>query len=210
MTSSTWNLIHAERRRLLEDLSALTPDQWSTRSLCPEWTVHRMLGHIVALTKQTPPKFIVKFLRSGFAFDRMVAKDAAQESAGTPQQTLDELAAHVHDTTSPPGPVDSWIGELVVHGADIRRPLGLSYTPPVATTVQVADFYKSSNLLIGAKKRIAGLRLIAADADWSHGAGPEVGGPLLSLVQAMTGRGVALADLTGDGVETLRLRMSAA
>jgi uncharacterized protein (TIGR03083 family) len=210
MTSPTWKLIHAERRRLIADLTVLTPDQWSARTLCPEWTVHQMLGHIVALTKQTPPKFFVNFVRSGFAFNTMVAKDAARESAGTPQQTLDELARHVDDTTSPPGPVDSWIGELVVHGADIRRPLGLSYTPPVATTVQVADFYKSSNLLIGAKKRIAGLRLVAADADWSHGAGPEVRGPLLSLVQAMTGRGVALADLSGEGVEQLRTRMPGA
>src|SRR5579875_1711318 len=208
--TSTWDLIHAERRQLIEDLTALTPGQWATRSLCREWTVHQMLGHVVALTKQTPPKFFVKFLRSGFAFDSMVAKDVARESAGTPQQTLDELARHVDGTTSPPGPVDSWIGELVVHGADIRRPLGLSYTPPVATTVQVANFYKSSNVLIGAKKRIAGLRLVAADADWTHGAGPEVRGPLLSLVQAMTGRGVALADLAGEGVEQLAMRMPSA
>jgi uncharacterized protein (TIGR03083 family) len=210
MTSPTWNLINAERRQLIEDLAALTPDQWSTRSLCPEWTVHQMLGHVVALTKQTPPKFLLKFIRSGFAFNTMVASDAARESAGTPQQTLDELAKHVDDTTSPPGPLDSWIGELVVHGADIRRPLGLSYTPPVNTTMQVADFYKSSNLLIGAKKRIAGLRLVATDAGWSHGAGPEVRGPLLSLVQAMTGRRVALADLAGDGVEQLSTRMPTA
>lgn len=210
MTSTTWTLIHAERRQLIEDLAALTPDQWSTRSLCSEWTVHQMLGHIVALTKQTPPRFVVKFLRSGFAFNTMVAKDAARQSAGTPQQTLDELARHVQDTTSPPGPVDSWIGELVVHGADIRRPLGLSYAPPVTTTLQAADFYKSSNLLIGAKKRIAGLHLIAVDADWSHGAGPEVRGPLLSLVQAMIGRGIVLADLAGEGVAQLRTRMPSA
>ena len=36
----------------------------------------------------------------------------------------------------------------------------------------------------------------------------EVSGPMLSLVQAMTGRRAALADLAGDGVETLRSRMA--
>ena len=71
MPSSTWNLIHAERRQLIEDLTPLTPDQWSARSLCPEWTVHQMLGHIVALTKQTPRAFFANFLRSGFAFNTM-------------------------------------------------------------------------------------------------------------------------------------------
>ncbi|HEU5386674.1 MAG TPA: hypothetical protein VFV73_12285 [Streptosporangiaceae bacterium] len=44
------------------------------------------------------------------------------------------------------------------------------------------------------------------DADWSHGTGPEVKGPVLSLVMAMTGRTVADDDLAGDGVATLRSR----
>jgi len=72
--------------------------------------------------------------------------------------------------------------------------------------VTVADFYKGSNLLIGSKSRIAGLTLRATDANWSHGAGPEVSGPILSLVMAMTGRKQADDDLAGDGVATLRSR----
>ena len=207
MPNSTWNLIHAERQQLIDDLQGLTDQQWHAASLCPEWDVQQALAHVVALTKQTPPKFFGKFVASGFRFDRMVAKDIARESAGTPAQTLAELAAHVGDTSAPPGPVDSWIGEIVVHGADIRRPLGIVYSPPVATTRQVADFYKNSNLLIGAKNRIVGVKLIATDTDWSHGTGPEVSGPILSLVQAMTGRSVALSDLTGDGLSTLDARM---
>ena len=70
----------------------------------------------------------------------------------------------------------------------------------------VADFYKGSNLLIGSKNRIAGLTLRATDADWTHGAGPEVSGPVLSLVMAMTGRKAAIDDLAGEGVATLRSR----
>jgi uncharacterized protein (TIGR03083 family) len=204
--AATWDLIHAERRQLIADLEGLDAGQWATPSLCPDWNVHQMLGHLVALTKQTPPKFFGKFVKSGFAFNTMVARDVAKESAGTAAQTLAELKNHVNDTTSPPGPVDSWIGEFVVHGADIRRPLGLTYTPPVATTIQVADFYKTSNLLIGSKKRIAGLRLVATDASWTHESGPTIEGPMLSLVQAMTGRTAPLADLTGDGVAELRSR----
>jgi uncharacterized protein (TIGR03083 family) len=207
MPSNTWDLIHDERRRLIEDLQPLTAEQWRTASLCPGWDVQEALAHLVALTKQTPSKFVGKFVASGFQFDKMVAKDVARESSGTPAQTLAELSAHVGDTTAPPGPVDSWIGEFVVHGADIRRPLGIDYSPPVATTRQVADFYKNSNLLIGAKNRIVGVRLVATDTDWSHGSGAEVRGPILSLVQAMTGRSIALSDLTGDGVPALRAKM---
>jgi uncharacterized protein (TIGR03083 family) len=207
MPSNTWDLIHAERRRLISDLEPLTAEQWQTESLCAGWDVRQVLAHLVALTKQTPPKFFGKFVASGFQFDKMVAKDIAREGSGTPAQTLAALDAHVGDTTAPPGPVDSWIGEFVVHGADIRRPLGIAYSPPVATTRQVADFYKNSNLLIGSKNRIVGVRLIATDTDWSHGSGPEVRGPILSLVQAMTGRAIALSDLDGDGVPTLKAKM---
>jgi hypothetical protein len=97
----------------------------------------------------------------------------------------------------------------VVHGTDIRRPLGLERSFPIATLVQVAEFYRRSNLLIGAKKRIAGLTLRASDAGWSTGSGPEVTGPMLALVLAMTGRSVALEELSGPGVEQLAARCGA-
>jgi hypothetical protein len=51
-----------------------------------------------------------------------------------------------------------------------------------------------------------GLALYAADADWSHGTGLEVSGPILSLILAMTGREVADDELGGDGAWTLRAR----
>ena len=72
--------------------------------------------------------------------------------------------------------------------------------------MRVADFYKGSNLVIGAKNRIAGLRLRATDVDWSRGDGPEVEGPITSLVMAMTGRKAAIGDLSGEGVATLSSR----
>ena len=70
----------------------------------------------------------------------------------------------------------------------------------------VADSWKNSNLLIGSKRRIAGLRLRATDAQWAHGDGPEVSGPLLSLILAMTGRQAVHRDLSGDGVADLGRR----
>jgi hypothetical protein len=72
--------------------------------------------------------------------------------------------------------------------------------------VQVADFFKGSNLIIGTKNRIAGLTLQATDTEWSHGTGPKVSGPMLSLVMAMTGRKVGDDELTGEGAATLRER----
>jgi uncharacterized protein (TIGR03083 family) len=98
------------------------------------------------------------------------------------------------------------LGEAVVHGEDIRRPLGISRSYPPEAVTRAANFFAASNLLIGTKKRIEGVTLRATDADWTRGSGPEVAGPILSLLMAMTGRTAALADLTGDGLGTLTSR----
>ena len=136
----------------------------------------------------------------------MTSRNIARETAGGPDATLARLRAHVTDTTGPPGPADSWLGEVVVHGTDIRWPLGLTRAFPAETLIRVAEFYRRSNLLIGAKSRVAGLALRADDADWSAGSGPEVRGPMLALVMAMTGREAALERLSGDGLEQLAAR----
>jgi hypothetical protein len=71
---------------------------------------------------------------------------------------------------------------------------------------KVTDFYAGSNVLIGGKNRVAGLTLRATDTDWSRGSGPVVAGPARALMLATAGRKVALDELSGPGVETLRAR----
>lgn len=66
-----------------------------------------------------------------------------------------------------------------------------------------ANSYRKTNILIGAKRRIAGLRLRATDSAWANGDGPEVSGPLISLILAMAGRKGAHSDLSGDGLAIL-------
>jgi hypothetical protein len=50
------------------------------------------------------------------------------------------------------------------------------------------------------------ITLRASDVAWSAGAGPEVTGPLASIILAITGRQSALDDLSGKGLDTLRAR----
>jgi uncharacterized protein (TIGR03083 family) len=99
------------------------------------------------------------------------------------------------------------LGESIIHSEDIRRPLGVAHSYPMESVTRVLDFYKKSNLIVGARKRIAGLTLRATDTDWATGSGPEVAGPALALLLAMTGRKVALPELSGEGVATLQSRM---
>jgi len=78
--------------------------------------------------------------------------------------TLAEFRLLQKATTSPPAPGDSWLGEAIVHGEDIRRPLRIRHEYPLPTVIQALEFYSRSNALIGGKKRIAGLTLKATDA----------------------------------------------
>ncbi|MDQ6648881.1 MAG: maleylpyruvate isomerase family mycothiol-dependent enzyme [Actinomycetota bacterium] len=205
-SSSPWPTIHTERAALADDLQELTDAQWLERSLCARWSVRDVLAHMTATAKMTPGAFLGKLAGSGFRFNTMTANGIAAETVGTPAQSLAQFRAQQSSTKHPPGPTVTWLGETIVHAEDIRRPLGIHHAYPTAAVVQLAEFYSRSNALIGSKKRITGLRLAATDADWSAGSGPEVSGPVLSLVLAMTGRGAALSDLTGPGVDTLRSR----
>jgi uncharacterized protein (TIGR03083 family) len=205
-TTSPWPLIHAEREALIADLGPLTGEQWATRSLCDEWTVRDVLGHMIATAKMTPPKFFISLAAAGFRFNNMTAKGVAAEATANPADGLANFRSHLKDTTAPPGPVEAMLGEAVIHSADIRTPLGIAHEYPEEALIRVADFYKGSNLIVGAKQRINGLTLRATDTGWSTGSGPEVTGPHLSLILAMTGRSAALAELSGTGVDTLKSR----
>ncbi|MFC4606023.1 maleylpyruvate isomerase family mycothiol-dependent enzyme [Rhodococcus kronopolitis] len=205
--ASPWPTIHTERTALADDLASLTDEQWSTPSLCRGWSVWETLGHLTATAKMTPAKFVLGMLGTGFRFESFAAKNIARETAGSPADTLAEFRSVRGSTSAPPGPVDSWLGETIVHAEDIRRPLGIAHTYPADAVIRVADFYSGSNLLIGTKTRISGLTLRATDTDWSTGSGPEVTGPMLSLLMAMTGREIALAELSGDGLATLTEQM---
>ena len=205
-TTEIWPSVHAERTALAADLRGLSSEDWATPSLCSGWTVRDVLAHMTSAAKLTPPAFFGRMIGSGFSFDKVQEKGVAAERGASPADTLANFESVVTSVRHPPGPTQTWLGETIVHSEDIRRALGIQHAYPADAVVTVADFYKGSNLLIGSKNRIAGLALRATDAEWTTGTGPEVSGPILSLVMAMTGRKVADDDLTGEGVAALRSR----
>ena len=202
-----WPTVHAERKALTDDLRNLGTEEWARPSLCGDWTVRDVLAHMTSAAKLTPPAFFGKMIGSGFSFDKVQASGVAANRGSSPADTMTRFEAVLTSVKHPPGPADTWLGETIVHAEDIRRPLGITRNYPTVAVIRVADFFKGSNLLIGAKRRIAGLSLRATDAQWGTGSGPEVAGPAISLVMAMTGRGAALDDLSGEGLATLRSRI---
>lgn len=130
----------------------------------------------------------------------------AEQLGSSGAQTLARFRATVDSTTSPPLPRPALLGEVIVHSTDIRRPLAIDYAHSNAALTAVAQYYRRSDQVVLAKKRVHDLHLAATDGPFSAGTGPLVCGPTPALVMAMTGRGQYCADLTGDGVPLLRDR----
>jgi len=205
-SSDVWPTIHTERKALAADLDGLSDSRWDTPSLCDGWTVRDVVAHMTAATKLNGPKFFGRLIGSGFSFEKVQNKGIAAERGASPAETLARFKGQIDSTGRPPGPVETIFGETLVHAEDVRRPLGIKHDYPTGALVEVANFFKGSNLIIGTKKRIAGVTLEATDADWRSGEGPTVQGPMLDLVMAMTGRKPALDGLTGEGVAILQSR----
>ena len=102
-----------------------------------------MLAHQLGTAKLTPAKFLTRFAGARCNFDRFAAQQVAVESSGGPEATLRAFRAAEPRETAPPGPKDTWLGEVLVHGEDIRRPLR-----EVARAIR---FYARSNTIIGGK-----------------------------------------------------------
>jgi uncharacterized protein (TIGR03083 family) len=205
-----WPLIHAERAALAADLADLTDEQWVTPSLCTGLSVREVLAHLTAAASLNPVQWLAGVVRCRFDFDKQVAMRLAEQLGATAAETLERFRRVFTSTTKPPLPIMAMLGESIVHGEDIRRPLGIRRDYPITTVTAVAEYYQGSDQVVLAKGRIRGLRLVASDGPFAAGSGALVSGTSLALTMAMTGRGTYCDELEGDGASTLRDRCETA
>jgi uncharacterized protein (TIGR03083 family) len=205
--AAMWRLIHAERARLAQTLSTLTPEQWTHATLCEDWNVQLTTAHVLAGAEQTTGNFVRRFAASSFRFNVMTGADAQRLGALAPEMLVTRLLATVTTTNHPPAPIGAMLGEIVAHQEDICQPLDLSSGVADEAVVATLEFFANAGFPLGAKKRVAGLALSASDLNWTHGSGPKVEGPGKLLMLAMVGRPSALTNLSGDGVAELTRRL---
>lgn len=199
-----------ERRRIADLIEHLAPAQLDTPSLCGDWTVGQVAGHLLTATEKPATPLLGLLVSSGFNIHKANSRLAIR----TAQRPAAELAQGLRDNADNPfrPPIVGHLGQLTdlqVHGQDMRRPLGLPHG------LKLERLRLSLNFLVGGRavgftprRRIAGLRFEATDLDWTWGEGPVLSGPAEALMLAMTGRTVALAELDGPGVPILRNRLA--
>lgn len=207
MSIDIWSLVHAERVALIEDLETLDDEQWEAPSLCAGWTVHDVAAHLVDSARTTRLGFVAGLVRARFDFHRQNARGVERERGAAPAETLERLRQVAHRRSGPPVPLESRLVEEIVHGEDIRRPVGISRCYPEEAVVAALRLQARTPVAFGgAKELISEVRLVAMDTGAAIGTGPEVRGAALSLLLAVSGRRVRPAELAGPGAAVLRGR----
>jgi uncharacterized protein (TIGR03083 family) len=202
-------MIAVERRRVADLVESLDAERLGMPSLCGSWTVQQVAAHLIAPFAAPPWGLLTLLVRRGFRLH--VANAALAERIA--ERPAADIARVLRDNAETPfrPPIVGWFGQLTdlqVHGQDIRRPLGLPAGLRPESMRASLEF-----LTVGRApgfvppRRRAGLRFEATDLGWAAGAGPVVSGPGEALMLALTGRPVALADLSGDGLPVLRARL---
>ena len=139
----------------------------------------------------------------------MAQRDARSRSQLPRDHVAERLRQRTGTTNRPPAPVMAMLGEVVVHGEDVRRPAGVPSDVAADAANSCLQMYTTASFPFGGKKRINGLRLVATDTGWTHGDGPEVSGDAMSLLLAMTGRAAGMTGLSGEGAPILNERLTA-
>jgi hypothetical protein len=78
----------------------------------------------------------------GFSLNKLSAKNIAQRTQGSAADTLARFGESITSMKHPQGPIDTWIGETIVHCEDIRRALKIEHDYLTDALVRVADFYR--------------------------------------------------------------------
>jgi uncharacterized protein (TIGR03083 family) len=204
--NAVWQSIDIEREALAIQLADLDESRWSTPSLCAGLTVREVLAHLTVSGAVSWSRWFAGVVSARFDFDKQVDDRLREQLGATAEETLSRFRATIGSRTSPPLPRLALLGEIVVHGEDIRRPLGLVRAYPAAALAELLRYYAGTDQVVTAKKRVRGLRLEAADTGVAVGKGDIVRGSTLALIMAMTGRSAYCADLTGSGVPVLAAR----
>jgi uncharacterized protein (TIGR03083 family) len=207
--TTTQEQITAERHRSADLLETLDDTQLSTDSLCGEWTVRDVFAHELMPLITPVGKFGLAMIKSRGSFDKANDTLSRQVAKRPVADIATGLRQRAKSSFHAPGfPLEASLLDLLVHGQDIRRPLGLrrDFDPnALGKALDLLSQPKAERAFVP-KGRLAGLRWHADDLDWTYGDGPAVTGSGEAIMLAMTGRNAALADLDGDGVAVLRSR----
>lgn len=182
-----WAVIDAQRSSLADQLETLTAEQWTAPSLCEGWRVRDVAAHLTH-SHMSAPQAMVEAAKSGFRFDPMI-KRLGLEDSRSQAQIVAALRGMVGSRRKIPMTTDrDPLMDILVHGQDITVPLGIDRPMPADAAVEVANHLWRMRFPMNPSRRLAGVRLVATDAEFQAGEGREVRVPIRDVVMILAGR----------------------
>jgi uncharacterized protein (TIGR03083 family) len=204
--------LRANDARFLAVATTFSADDWARPSLCEGWSNHDVLAHLVVGCSAGVVALTAEIRCHRWSFDRANAAMARSLAVSrTPTQLLDDFNSLAQ---RPQGlgryfPPRLLLGDHITHELDMLFALGREPAIPADALVAVLNTQVNvPNPFVPAYRNSRGLRLVATDAEWTHGQGPLVRGPAAEMVSVLGNRPAMLGHLDGDGVDTLASRVS--
>ena len=215
--TEVWSAIDDQRRRTADLLDQLSEEEWRHASLCPGWTVRDVAAHLTLQELRIGDVLRAVIRHPGIlgGVNRMIRLLAQHKAEQPVEQLIGELRATVGSRRTNAGVTNvGTLIDILVHGQDVALPLGRDLEMPTSASATAASAVRSQ-LGTGTGRVFADIgvrrfRLIATDATWCEGDGPEVRGPIGAILLLLTGRPAALARLTGPGADELRSQFAPA
>lgn len=200
--------LDASRARLLEILEDLTEEQWNHPSLSDGWRVRDVVSHIASGSTMKTSRFMKKMARNKFNFNKAMDQLTKESGARPIPEILEHFRGEIGSRKLPATvSARQFLVDCVTHSLDICWPLGIELNVAPRQMSEVLDKAVSLGDPFLCRERAEGLRLVAPEIEWSHGAGPEVRGPAEAILLAIAGREAGLEHTEGDGIEVLRSRL---
>lgn len=195
-----WNIIREERLALADTLETLEDDEWERPSLCTEWTVRQVLGHLVINADPPFGKLILATVRALGRF-RIANSRLAVEQAKLPPSDLIALFRSKAASRAPTGGLGpaAPLNDILMHSLDIRVPLGIDESRPPERYAPAIEIMLRNLPIAFFPRGRPSVRWVASDHEWARGSGPEVRGRMADLLLAVGGRGARLDALEGPG-----------
>lgn len=196
-----WQIIIEERLGIRDLLRSLTPAQWDEPSRCDGWRVRDVAAHLIA-NPQLDVAATLRFVGGMWrGYDTAVRLDGVRRGSAPVEQILDqwdrfaEVRRHPFVTS-----IREPLIDVLVHQQDIARPLGIRRDLNPAAVGEAIDRARLMAVAMGGGRLVRSVRMVATDADWQAGRGPEIRGPIGELLMLTCGRTATPGSVEGPGI----------
>jgi uncharacterized protein (TIGR03083 family) len=173
---------------LADVLTAAPVATWDAPSLCEDWLVRHVVAHVTMPVRLTPELFGAEMAAAGGDFtvlsDAVATRDASLPGA----ELLDQLRSPgLHAWQPPGGGAAGALSHAVIHSLDLTIALERPAVAPAEAVTAVLDRLAAARGGVFGID-LTGVRLVAADTDWSWGDGAPVRADSGCLVALLSGR----------------------